>query len=187
MSSSPNSLAAVAHKATGWSIALSILLILFGLIAIAAPGISGVGVTIFVGWLLILSGIFHLIFGWKVHGTGKKIWEILLGIVYLIVGIDLVAHPLAGLLTLTLALAIFLLFESAFEFILSIQLHPAPGWGWTLFDAIITLILAFMVWRAWPVSSVWAIGTLVGISMLFSGFSRLMLSLTARRALNAAV
>ena len=186
MSTPPRPLVSIARTATGWSIALSILFILFGLIAIAAPGISGVGVTIFVGWLLIVSGIFHLIFAWKVHTTGRKIWEILLGIVYLIVGIDLTLHPLSGLLTLTLALAIYLLFESAFEFILAIHLHPAPGWGWTLFDGIITLLLAFMVWRTWPVSSVWAIGTLVGISMIFSGFSRLMLSITARRLISAA-
>lgn len=165
----------------------SILLVIVGLIAIAAPGISGLGVTIFVGWLLIISGVFHLIFAWKIHTTGRKLWEILVGIVYIVVGVDLALHPLSGLLTLTLALALYLLFEAVFEFILAFRLHPAPGWGWTLFDAIITLILAFMVWRTWPVSSVWAIGTLVGISMVFSGFSRLMLSLAARRLTSAAV
>lgn len=185
MSTQPSSLTAIIHKSLGWSIALSILLIVAGLIAIAAPGISGIGVTIFVGWLLIISGVFHLIFAWKVHATSRKIWEILLGIIYVIIGIDLALHPVSGLLTLTLALAIYLLFESALEFIMAIHLHPASGWGWTLFDAIITLILAFMVWRTWPVSSVWAIGTLVGISMVFSGFSRLMLSLAARRMISA--
>lgn len=185
MNAQPGSFTAIIHKSLGWSIALSILLIIAGIVAIAAPGISGLGVTIFVGWLLIISGIFHLIFAWKIHTASRKVWEIILGIIYLLIGIDLAMHPLRGLLTLTLALAIYLLFESAFEFILAIHLHPAPGWGWTLFDAIITLILAFMVWRTWPVSSVWAIGTLVGISMIFSGFSRLMLSLAARRLVSA--
>lgn len=185
MSSSPNPLVSIVHTSPGWSIALSILLIVFGLIAIAAPGISGIGVTIFVGWLLIISGVFHIIFAWRVHTTSRKLWEILLGIVYIVIGVDLALHPLSGLLALTLALAIYLLFESALEFILAFQLRPAPGWGWTLFDAIITLILALMVWRTWPVSSVWAIGTLVGISMVFSGFSRLMLSLSTRRLLNS--
>ncbi len=67
------------------------------------------------------------------------------------------------------------------EFILSFRLRPLPGSGWLLFDGIITLILAMMIWRTWPSSSEWVIGTLVGISMLFSGISRLMLSLAARR------
>jgi len=187
MSSSPNPLASVVRTSAGWSIALSILFIIAGLIAIAAPGISGLGITIVVGWLLVVSGIFHLVFAWKVHTTGRRIWEVLVGIVYIAIGVDLTLHPLSGLLTLTLALAFYLLFESTLEFILAIHLHPAPGWGWTLFDAIITLILAFMVWRTWPVSSVWAIGTLVGISMVFSGISRLMLSLAVRRVLSPAV
>jgi len=67
------------------------------------------------------------------------------------------------------------------EFILSFRLRPLPGSGWLLFDGIITLILAIMIWKTWPSSSEWVIGTLVGISMLFSGISRLMLSLAARR------
>lgn len=183
MSSSPSTILSIAHKSIGWSIFLSILLILAGLFAIFIPFISGVGVTIFIGWLLIVSGVTHFIFAWKVHITSRKLWEFLVGLVYLAAGIYLIAHPLAGLLSLTLILAFYLLFEAIFEFILAFQLRPAPGWGWTLFDGIVTLILAFLIWRTWPASTVWAIGTLVGISMLFSGFSRLMLSLTAHRLL----
>jgi uncharacterized membrane protein HdeD (DUF308 family) len=57
-------------------------------------------------------------------------------------------------------------------------------WGWLLFDVIITLILAVMIWRTWPASTVWVIGMLVGFSMLFSGIARLMLSLAERRAIS---
>ena len=86
------------------------------------------------------------------------------------------------LLTLTLFLAAYLLFEGIFEIIQFFQIRPRHGAGWLLLDAAITLILAIMIWRAWPASSVWVIGTLVGISMIFSGFSRLMLALAAKRA-----
>jgi len=65
------------------------------------------------------------------------------------------------------------------------QLLPRHGSFWLLFDGIVSLILAVTIWRSWPFSSVWAVGTLVGISLLFTGFSRLMLTLTARRALTA--
>ena len=74
--------------------------------------------------------------------------------------------------------------EGIIELILGFHLRPTPGWVWTVFDGVITLILAIMIWRTWPSSTAWAIGTLVGISMLFSGFSRLMLSLSARRLVN---
>jgi len=90
-------------------------------------------------------------------------------------------NPLVGLASLTLALAVYLSVEGVLEFILSFRLRPLPGSGWLLFDGIITLILAIMIWKTWPSSSEWVIGTLVGISMLFSGISRLMLSLAARR------
>ena len=187
MSSTPAPLTAIVHKSVNWSIALSILLIIAGFIALVLPMISGLGITLFLGWLLIISGVTHLIFAWKVHTTKRVLWEILLGIVYLFAGIYLIVHPVAGLLTLTLVLAFYLFVEGILELVLAFQLRPHSGWGWTLFDGIITLILAFMIWRTWPYSTVWAIGTLVGISMLFSGFSRLMLSLAARRVLKPAI
>jgi uncharacterized membrane protein HdeD (DUF308 family) len=67
---------------------------------------------------------------------------------------------------------------------LAFWLRPAMDWGWLLFDVIITLILAVMIWRTWPASTVWVIGMLVGFSMLFSGIARLMLSLAERRAIS---
>ena len=89
-------------------------------------------------------------------------------------------HPVAGLASLTLALAIYLLVEAVLEFVLGFTLRPLPGSGWLLVDGIITLILAVMIWRTWPSSTGWVIGTLVGISMLFCGVSRLAISLAAR-------
>jgi uncharacterized membrane protein HdeD (DUF308 family) len=187
MSNAPVPLAAIAHRSINWSIALSVLLIVAGFLAILSPSLSGIGVTLFLGWLLIISGVTHLIFAWKVHTTRRVLWEILLGLVYLFTGGYLIVHPVAGLLSLTLLLAVYLFIEGILELILAFQLRPHAGWGWTLFDGVITLILAFMIWRTWPYSTVWAIGTLVGISMLFSGFSRLMLSLAARRILKYAI
>jgi uncharacterized membrane protein HdeD (DUF308 family) len=184
MSTTPATLSGLAPKAINWSIFLSILLILAGLFAICIPSISGLAITLIFGWLMIVSGVTHFIFAFKTHTTGGVIWELLLGAVYLFTGVYLILHPLAGLLTLTLFLACYLFFEGIFEIIQYFQIRPRHGAGWLLFDALITLVLAVMIWRAWPASSVWVIGTLVGISMLFSGFSRLMLSFAAKRALN---
>jgi uncharacterized membrane protein HdeD (DUF308 family) len=72
--------------------------------------------------------------------------------------------------------------EAVLELILSFRLRPLAGSNWLLIDGIITFILAVLIWRSWPSSSEWVIGTLVGISMLFSGAARLSLSLAARRA-----
>jgi uncharacterized membrane protein HdeD (DUF308 family) len=97
-----------------------------------------------------------------------------------LIGGYLLVNPATALASLTLALAIYLFIEAILEFVLGFTLRPLPGSGWLLFDGIITLILAVMIWRTWPSSSTWVVGTLVGISILFSGVSRLMLSLGAR-------
>ena len=93
-----------------------------------------------------------------------------------------VANPVAGLAGLTFAVAAYLFIEGVLEFILSFQLRPRPGTGWLLVDGVITLILAVMIWSTWPSSAAWVVGTLIGISMFFSGLTRLMLSAAVRRA-----
>jgi uncharacterized membrane protein HdeD (DUF308 family) len=164
----------------GWSIALSIAMILAGLFAITVPQAAGLSVSLVVAWLLIFSAAAHFVFAWHRRGAGGVIWELLLGVVYGFIGIYILLHPVAGLVSLTLGIAFYLFAEGVLELILSIKLRPLPGSGWLLFDGVITLLVGFMIWRAWPVSSNWAIGTLVGVSMLFAGLSRLMMSLATR-------
>jgi uncharacterized membrane protein HdeD (DUF308 family) len=185
MSTTPIAVSAIAPKSINWSIALSILLIVAGLFAMLIPSLSGIAITLFFGWAMIVSGITHFIFAFKTHTTGGLIWELLVGALYLFTGVYLILHPLSALIALTLILAIYLFFEAIVEFIQFFQLRPRHGAGWLLVDGFITLILAVMIWRSWPASTIWVIGTLVGISMIFSGFSRLMLSLAAKRALSA--
>jgi uncharacterized membrane protein HdeD (DUF308 family) len=179
MSSSP--VASLVKKSTGLSIGLSIFLIVVGMLAIALPAASGIAVEVFVAWMLVLSGVIHLAFSWFTRTTGGFIWELLVGILYIFIGAYLMMHPAAGLAALTLALAIYLLAEAILEFVLGLALRPLPGSSWLFVDAVVTLVLAVLIWRTWPSSTEWVIGTLVGISMIFSGASRLGLSLAARR------
>jgi len=173
------------NRAVGWSIALSVLLIVAGVLAIIVPQASGIAVTILVSWLLVFCGGVHLAYAWQTRHGGGLWWGILLGVIYLLAGGYILLHPLAGLASLTLVLAVCLLLESILEFILAYQLRPLTGSAWLVFDGVITLILAVMIGWTWPSSSMWVLGTLVGISMLFSGFTRLMLSVTARRMAHA--
>ena len=174
-------IAADVKRATTWSIVLSVLMIVAGLVAIAAPVVAGAAVTTLVGWLLTLSGVFHLAFAWRAHRPAAILWEILVGLAYGAIGFYMLLHPLAGLASLTLVIAAYLLVEGVLEFVLSLQLRPAPGSGWLLLDGIVTLVLAVMIWSTWPSSAVWVVGTLIGISMLMSGITRMMHSLAVRR------
>ena len=173
------------RRATTWSIALSVLMIAVGVLAVAAPMIAGVAVTAIVAWLLALSGVLHLVFAWRAGRPGAVVWEILLGIVYGAIGLYMLLSPVAGLESLTLAIALYLVLEGGLEFVLAFQLRPLTGSGWLLVDGIVTLLLAVLIGSSWPSSAAWVVGTLVGISMLFSGITRMMLSIAVRREIGA--
>ncbi|HWW82771.1 MAG TPA: DUF308 domain-containing protein [Vicinamibacterales bacterium] len=171
------------RRAATWSLALSALMIVTGLLAIGIPMIAGVAVTLIVGWLLIASAALHFVFAWRSGHASAVIWEILLGLAYAVIGFYVLSNPAVGLASLTFAVAAYLFIEGILEFVLAFQIRPAPGSGWLLVDGVITLVLAVMIWSTWPSSATWVVGTLVGISMLFSGVTRLMLSLAVRRIL----
>jgi uncharacterized membrane protein HdeD (DUF308 family) len=181
MSVTSTPISVIVRKSIRWSIVLSVLMILAGILAIVIPPAAGLAVTVLFGWLLIFSGVAHLVFGWQTRSTGGLILELLLGAVYIGAGAYLLWNPLTGMVTLTLALAIYLFVESIIEFVLAVRLRPMAGSGWLFVDSLVTLVLAVIIWRTWPANAGWVLGILVGISMLFSGFSRLMLSLAARR------
>ena len=166
----------------GWSIVLSVLMIIAGVLAIAMPLAAAIAVNIFVAWMLMFSGAAHLVLAWYRRHSRGFIWQLLLGILYAFIAAYILINPVLGLVSLTLAIAAYLLVEGVLEVTLALQIRPTRAWGWLLFDGIVTLILALMIWRAWPAASELIIAILVGVSMLFGGISRLMLSLAARHA-----
>jgi uncharacterized membrane protein HdeD (DUF308 family) len=176
---------AIARESAGWTIAIGVLLIILGLFALMAPLIAGVTVAVMFGWLLILGGIAHLVVSWHLRHAGGLIWELLIGLAYLVIGIFLLAHPVAGLVALTAFLGAYLLIKGIFEIIMWFRLRHVPGIGWVLFDAIVSLLLSALIWMHLPNSAAWVIGTLVGFGILFSGISRLVLGMHARRVVAA--
>ena len=176
-----NSLTDDLRGATTWSIVLSVLIMIAGFLAIALPLVSGLALTLIVAWMLIFTGVLHVVFAFRAGHARMAVWQVLLGLVYGLIGVYILMNPVAGLAGLTFAVAVYLFAEAVLEMVLAVQLRPAPGTGWLIFDSIITFILAVMIFSTWPSSAAWVVGVLVGISMLFSGMTRLMLTLAARR------
>ena len=168
------------RKASGWSMLWGILMFICGILAISLPLASSIGIVILLAWLILFAGISHLIFAFHSHSVGGVLWQVLLALIYGAAGIYMLMNPLLGVLSLTLVLAVFLLFEGVLEFAFYLKMRRVRHSGWVLFDGIVTLILGILIWSHWPSSSVWVIGTLVGISLIFSGISRFMLSLAVR-------
>ena len=116
------------------------------------------------------------------HGAGSMIWKLLVGIAYLCFGGYLIVHPVLGVASLTLVLASLFLIEGILDMILFFKMRPMQGSSWVLIDGIVTLLLGLMIYMQWPSSSAWAIGTLVGVSMIISGVARVAMSLAVRKA-----
>jgi uncharacterized membrane protein HdeD (DUF308 family) len=160
-----------------WS---GILLILLGIAAIVLPVVSTIVAETWVAVILISAGATKLVYAFQTRENGGFIWKLLLGTLYVATGVMLFVYPRTGILTLTLLLGSFLLTEGVFELILAFRLRPQQNWTWALGNGIITLLLGGMIWAQWPFNAPWLIGTLVGVSVLFSGISRVMLSLNGR-------
>src|SRR5580704_17119018 len=163
------------------SIWFAILLIVLGLLAISLPAIASFGVARVLSWLILIDGIFQFVYAFKSHGVGRTIWKLLVATLYVVVGVYLLLNPLLGLAKLTLLLAIFFFVEGIFDIGTFIGARKSEGSEWLLLHGIITLLLGVMIWRHWPFSSLGALGTLAGISMLVTGVTRLMMAIKIRK------
>lgn len=172
---------AAGKKITGWYIATAVLFIVLGMFAIIEPGVAGLGVTLLVGWVLIFGGATHLIGAFKGGSTKQVIFQVLVGIAYVIGGLYFLTHPLLAIGTLTLLLASVLLVGGVLEIIAYFRSKDDGSSKWMLLNGMVALVLAEMIWHQWPSSSVWAIGILVGINLLMTGMTRLMFGLSTRK------
>jgi uncharacterized membrane protein HdeD (DUF308 family) len=177
----PQTPSALVRQASTWSILWGVSLIILGMLALAAPLVAAVAVNVVIAWLIVLAGVVHLVLAFHAHRAGNLIWKLLVGLAYLFFGVYLIAHPVLGVVSLTLVLASLFLVEGILNIVLFFQMRSMQGSSWILIDGIITLLLGLMIYLQWPSSSAWAIGTLVGVSMIISGVTRVMLSLAVRK------
>ena len=174
------SLSDVVRQASTWSIVWGVLLIILGALALASPLMAAVAVNVVISWLLVLAGVVHLIIAFHSHRAGSVIWRLLVGLAYVSFGVYLIAHPAVGIASLTFVLGTLFLVEGILNIALYFQVRATRRAGWFLLDGIITLLLGLMIYLQWPSSSAWAIGMLVGVSLIVSGVTRVMLSLAVR-------
>jgi uncharacterized membrane protein HdeD (DUF308 family) len=162
---------------------LGALLLVAGLLAVVLPFLAAVTASLFFGWLLFVGSIFHFGYAWSERGASAVLWQVLLGIIYLAAALSLLLAPIAGVFTLTLILGAYLIVEGIVELAVFFRLRALRGAVWFLVDGVVSILLAGLILAHWPSSSVWALGTLVGISLIFSGMARLMNPATSRRIL----
>jgi uncharacterized membrane protein HdeD (DUF308 family) len=169
------------RQASTLSILWGVLLIVFGMFAVGSPFVAAVAVSVAVAWLIILAGVVHLMLALHAHRAGRLVWKLLVGLAYVFFGVYLILHPVLGVASLTLVIAVLFLIEGILDVILFFNMRSMRGAFWVLVDGIVTLLLGLTIYLQWPSSAVWAIGVLVGVSMIISGVTRVMLSLSVRK------
>ena len=163
------------------TLALGLLLELLGIMAFAMPLLSTLAIDIFIGWLLFVGGIARVVTLLRARHWPVYWWSLASGVLAIIVGTALVMRPLSGVLTLTMLLSVVFFVEGLSAIFAALDYrHHARNWGWLLFSGFVDLLLVFLIWSGWPGTAAWAIGVLVGINLIVTGFSLIMLSFTVR-------
>jgi uncharacterized membrane protein HdeD (DUF308 family) len=165
-----------------WYLLQSVLMILGGILALVFPIVSSVAIVIFLGWLLIFSGIlqaFNLIDVRHVPHFWLQLVSVVLSV---LVGILFLRNPEAGLLTLTLLLIVFFMVEGISKIIFSLTIRPFPNWGWVFASGVVGILLAFYLWANTPVTAIWLLGVLLGIELISEGAALGRMAWQARKS-----
>jgi uncharacterized membrane protein HdeD (DUF308 family) len=163
-----------------WFLALGIVLIILGTIAIGTPWLIGKGAVLFLGVLLMGSGISQAVAAFWTRNWSGFFYCLLSGIFYFVLGFIFVRRPIDTQAALTLLIAVFLLVGGIFRIVAAL-VYRFSQWGWVVVSGIVTVVLGDLILADWPQSSFWVIGTFLGIDMILHGWSWLMLSLALRR------
>ena len=176
-------------KRAGWSLVMGLVTAAVGVAMIVYPMATAAVSTVFVGSALIVAAVAQLVFAFSSQTAGRFVLNLLLGILYGVAGVFLVAVPGIGVVTLTAMLGAMLVAEAVMEAGIAFSLPSGDGRGGFLLNALCSLLLGVMILAQWPSSSIWAIGTLVGVAVLFNGVTRTVISGRVRhdaRAFSAA-
>jgi uncharacterized membrane protein HdeD (DUF308 family) len=168
-------------KRSGWSIFMAVMTAALGLLLIAYPTATAAVATVLFGWVLIFVGLAQLVFALHSHAVGKFFLKALSSLAYVLFGCALAFFPIAGMEVLTAVLGTLLLIQAILQAVTAFHLKPASGWGWYLADSAANLVLGILIIAQWPSSSLWAIGTLVGVSIFIHGIFRIMIAAKIRQ------
>ncbi|SRR5260221_1210374 len=160
--------------------AVGVLAIFIGCIAILVPAVASVGTAIFIGWILLIAGAFLIAAAFSAHSIGTVVLRLLWAVLTVIVGLWLIVEPHNGTLTLTLVLGIYFLFMGLTRITAAFLGRGQPNAGLVGLSGVAGLLVGILVLAKFPSSADWAIGLLVGIDLIFAGWTLTSVALVGR-------
>jgi uncharacterized membrane protein HdeD (DUF308 family) len=170
---------AAIEKNRTWFIILGVVLLVVGIVAILFPFVTTVAAKTVLGWLFLIGGVFQIFHAFSTQKWTAFFLNLVIAILYVIVGAWLAFFPLAGIITLTILLAAMFIAQGILEIGMSMRLRSQDGWVWVLVSGLIAIAVGVLIFAQLPSSAVWAIGLLVGINLISSGWAYLFLALAS--------
>lgn len=164
----------------GWIVALGVIFLVGGIIALGSVVAATVASVFVIGVMMALAGIAEIIHGFQMRSWGRFFLWIITGALYLVAGIIAFADPLLASLVLTLLLGIGLLLAGIVRGLLAIRFRWAPGWGWVLASGIVTVLVGLVIIAGWPTSSLYVLGIVLGVDLVFAGVGWIAAGLALR-------
>ncbi|MCS3502708.1 uncharacterized membrane protein HdeD (DUF308 family) [Bradyrhizobium japonicum] len=161
-----------------------ILLAVLGVAALILPPLASLAITIFLGWMFLVSGIGGLIVTYWARSSPGFWWSLISAALAVLAGMLLLARPMQAVLTLTIVLGAYFLAEGVATIMYALEHRRdlSSRWTWLLISGLVDIAIAFMVITGLPSSAEWAIGILVGINLLFGGATLIGMALAARNS-----
>jgi uncharacterized membrane protein HdeD (DUF308 family) len=168
-----------AHR-WGWLLALGIVQIIAGTVAIAVPVVASLAAVAIFGALLIVTAVFQLIHAFQVRAWPRSAWYGFSGVLYAVAGFLVVLYPLGGALALAVLIGVLLIADGALRTMFGMIVRPVVGWGWLIASGIGSVVVGVILLTGWPATALWVTGLLLGVSLIFSGAMNTALALASR-------
>lgn len=163
-----------------YTLITGILLAILGTVGILLPQVVSLGTSLLVAWLMIAGGLFWAYHTWQYNARSFMDW--LKPVLLIISGGLMLLYPMSGVAAVGLLLAIYLFLDAFGSFAIASAIRPAPGWGWMIFNGIVSLALALLFLIGWPETSLWLVGLYVSISLVFDGWALIAIGWALRKS-----
>lgn len=168
----------------GWRYIMGagVLITVLGVIAIFTPFLTGIGISLVLGVLLLAGAGAHFVQVFYAGSWRRAIWQVVLGVVYAVAGVALLVNPGLGLVTLTALLIAYFAVEGVAEIALGVRMRSEPQWSWFALSGVVSLLLAGLLFAGFPSTALWAVGLLFGINLISTGVSMISVGNIGRKA-----
>lgn len=168
------------RRSSGWLLAEGIILVILGILGLGAVGLLSLASAIWFGAMIFVGGVVVLIDAFRHQGWKSRLWHILIGVLYVAVGVLTFVNPLVATASLTLLAGAALVATGVLRLVMAFQNRELPYWGWVAFSGVLSLLLGGMILAQWPGSSLWVLGTFLAIELIFQGWAAIALARAIR-------